>query len=175
MTKKYIPGVIIVEGVHDVSKLSNLYDFCYVITNGYDIPKHEIDFILSLSKDVPIYVLVDKDEAGEKIRERINSIGEGFINIRIKAPKESKKKGIAECSLKDIKEALDKYTSKAPSQPNIDLYSLGLIGGEDSEELRDYISKEFNLGITKNTNLIKRINLLGLSEKDIREKILCKK
>ena len=175
MTKKYIPGVIIVEGVHDVSKLSNLYDFCYVITNGYDIPKHEIDFILSLSKDVPIYVLVDADEAGEKIRERINSIREDFINIRINAPEESKKKGIAECSLKDIKEALDKYTSEAPSQPNIDLYSLGLIGSEDSEELRDYICKEFNLGITKNTNLIKRINLLGITETDIREKILCKK
>ncbi len=174
MNKKYIPGVIIVEGVHDVSKLSNLYDFCYVITNGYDIPQHEIDFILSLNKDVPIYVLVDKDEAGERIRERINSIREGFINIRIEAPRESKKKGIAECSSDNIKKALDKYAIDNNEQSYIDLYSLGLIGKKDSNRLLSFICSEFNLGITNKDNLLKRIKLLGINEKEIKDKIQCK-
>ena len=74
MNKKYIPGVIIVEGSHDASKLSLLYDSIFIVTNGYEIPQKEINFIKALKEDTQIIVLTDKDEAGEKIRERIKNI-----------------------------------------------------------------------------------------------------
>ena len=45
MSKKYIPGVIVVEGSHDASKISNLYESVFVVTNGYEIPKEEINFL----------------------------------------------------------------------------------------------------------------------------------
>ena len=171
MNKRYIPGVIIVEGSHDVSKLSLCYDSVFVITNGYDIPESEIRFIKALVNNTQIIVLTDKDEAGKKIRERINEIRNDVINIEIEAPTSSKKKGVAECDIKDIEKVLDKYVSNKPNERNYDLYSLGLIGKENSKELRNKISDKFNLGLVNKNNMIKRLNLLDIDEQKLIEEI----
>ena len=171
MNKKYIPGVIIVEGSHDVSKISLCYDSVFVITNGYDIPEPEIRFIKTLVNNTQIIVLTDKDEAGKKIRERINEIRKDTINIEIEAPTSSKKKGVAECNIKDIEKALDKYVSNKPNERNYGLYSLGLIGKEKSKELRKKISDKFNLGLVNKNNMIKRLNLLDIDEQKLIEEI----
>ena len=171
MNKKYIPGVIVVEGSHDVSKISLCYDSVFVITNGYDIPEPEIRFIKALSSNTQIIVLTDKDEAGKKIRSRINEIRKDIINIEIEAPTSSKKKGVAECDIRDIEKALDKYVSNKSSERRYDLYSLGLIGQENSKELRNRISDKFNLGLVNKNNMIKRLNLLDIDEQKLKEEI----
>lgn len=171
MNKKFIPGVIIVEGSHDVSKLSLCYDSIFVITNGYDIPEPEAKFIKALPSGAQIIVLTDKDEAGKKIRTRINEIRNDIINIEIEAPLSSKKKGVAECDIKDIEKTLDKYVSNRPSERSYDLYSLGLIGKENSKELRKVISDKFNLGLVNKNNMIKRLNLLDINEQKLKEEI----
>ena len=81
MNKKYIPGVIVVEGSHDASKVSLLYETTFVITNGYEIPEPERKFLKALKNDVQVIVLTDKDEAGKKIREELNSLRPNVINI----------------------------------------------------------------------------------------------
>ena len=93
------------------------------------------------------------------------------INVEISAPQTSKKKGVAECDLEDIKNALDKYTKEQANNISIDLYKLGLIGRENSKELRGLISNKFNLGIVNKNNMIKRLNLLGIKEKQLIEEI----
>ena len=171
MNKKYIPGVIIVEGHHDVGHLSNLYESCYVITNGYDIPQKEIDFINALPEDTQIIVLTDNDDAGNSIRERVNKIREGMINIKVNAPQNSRKKGVAETTLKDIQNELDKYVSNKPNFNKHNLYVLGLKGSNNSSQLREKIINTFNLGIC-NTNTIEvRLNLLGINEEEIKKVI----
>ena len=171
MNKKYIPGVIVVEGTHDVSKLSLVYDSVYVVTNGYDVPQKEINFLKALKGGTPIIVLTDKDEAGKKIRDKINQIRNDVINIEIEAPKNKKKKGIAECELFDIQKALDKYVGEKKSISNLDLYELGIIGKENSREIRNKLSNKFNLGLVNKNNMIKRLNILDISLEDIKKEI----
>ena len=167
MNKKFIPGVIVVEGHHDVSKLSSLYESVFVVTNGYDIPEREINFLKALNKDTQIIVLTDLDVAGGEIRAKLNSIIPNAINIEIEAPKSSKKKGVAECALIDIEKALDKYVGVKKEQLQIDLYKLGIIGQENSKEIRNYLSNKFNLGLVNKNNMIARLNLLGISEEEL--------
>ena len=171
MNKKYIPGVIIVEGKHDVAKLSLIYESVFVITNGYEVPEKEIAFLKSLPKETNIIVLTDKDEAGKKIRVKINTILPNTINIEIKAPKDSKKKGIAECRLEDIQKELNKYVFDKKESREYDLYKLGLIGKENSNELKEKVCNKFNLGLVNNTNMIKRLNLLNITESQLEEEI----
>ncbi len=176
MNKKYIPGVIIVEGSHDASKISLLYDSIFVITNGYEIPSQEINFIKAIKEGTQIIVLTDKDEAGQKIRNRINDIRQDVINIEIEAPQSSKKKGVAECYINDIRNALDKYTSKPDNYEEINLYNLGLVGKENSKEIRRIISNKFNLGVVNKNNMIKRLNLLGITNEELKKEIeICNK
>ena len=171
MNKKYIPGVIIVEGTHDVSKLSTLYESNYVVTNGYDVPEEEIKFLNALAKDTQVIVLTDKDEAGKKIRERLNGIRPNVINIEIEAPISSKKKGVAECNIKDIQNALDKYASDKDEETEYNLYELGIIGKENSKEIREIISNKFNLGLVNKNNMIKRLNLLHITPNELEKEI----
>lgn len=171
MNKKYIPGVIVVEGKHDVSKLSSIYNSCYVVTNGYEIPEEEVKFLKALKEDIQIIILTDNDEAGKKIRERINEIKSNLINVEISAPKSSKKQGVAECLIGDIEKALDKYVVSKKNETNYDLYNLGLIGRDNSKELRRFISNKFNLGLVNKNNIIKRLNLLNISNEELEQEI----
>ena len=171
MNKKYIPGVIIVEGSHDVAHVSTLYESVFVITNGYEIPQKEINFLKALKEDVQIIVLTDNDKAGEEIRKRINDIRNNMINVVINAPENKKKKGIAECELKDIEKALDKYVSNKEDKDDIDLYELGLMGEKDSKIKREYIADKFNLGLCSKDNMIKRIKLLGITKEELEREL----
>lgn len=69
MNKRFIPGVIVVEGKHDVSRLSSLYESIYVVTNGYDIPENDKKFLILLDEKIPVFILTDNDEAGNFIRK----------------------------------------------------------------------------------------------------------
>lgn len=171
MNKKYINGVIIVEGHHDVAHISNIYEACFVITNGYDIPQKEINFIKSIPNNVLIIALTDNDEAGEIIRNRLNLIRNDLINIRIPAPNNKKKKGVAEALIKDIEINLDKYVTNKIEEIKYDLYSLGLIGENNSAKMREIIADKFNLGICNKNNMIKRLNILNISIEEIKKAI----
>lgn len=171
MNKKYIPGVIVVEGKHDVSKLANLYDSVFVVTNGYEIPLKEKEFLLHLPSDIQVIVLTDKDEAGRKIREQLNQINKNAINVEIEAPKSSKKKGVAECLINEIRNSLDKYSEDKNKSKDYNVYKLGLIGQENSKKLRELIANKFNLGIVNKNTIISRLNLLNIKEEKIIEVI----
>ena len=72
--KFYIDGVIVVEGTNDGSYLSSFIDAMYVCTNGCETPEGELDFLREASKTKQIIILTDSDEAGMKIREKLNRI-----------------------------------------------------------------------------------------------------
>lgn len=159
MNKKYIPGVIIVEGKHDAAKVSSLYESIFVITNGYEIPKEETEFITHLSNDIQIIVLTDNDEAGNTIRKRLNDIRNNMVNVVVKAPENSKKKGINECLINDIQNALDKYSKDI--EINFNDYQLNSLNKSEIELL----SKELHLGKCSKKTFVKRVMLLGIKEK----------
>ena len=43
--KLFFDGIIVVEGKNDASYLSSFVDTIFAITNGYEIPQKEIEFL----------------------------------------------------------------------------------------------------------------------------------
>ena len=72
--KYFINKIIVVEGKEDVSFLSSFIEAEYITTNGYDIPKEEVEYINQASKRKEILVLVDPDKAGREIEEKLKTI-----------------------------------------------------------------------------------------------------
>ena len=165
--KKNIDAVIVVEGTADVSVISTYYDALFVVTNGYQIPQEEIDFLNHLPKEKEIIILTDSDEAGEVIRKRINDKLDGFINLKIDISKCNKngKHGVAEAEREEIIKLLSPFVSESP-YGNItisDLIQLGI----DNKNKRDFLSQELHLGITNNKTFLKRINYLNISKETL--------
>ena len=154
--KIYLDGILVVEGKEDASYLSNYIASEMVTTNGFDIPKEVITYL----KDKKVIVLTDPDEAGLKIRQKLNELLPTAINVEIDIKKciRNTKNGVAEC---DINEVLTKlkpyYIDKNNSQSDItinDLYNLGLMNNKD---LRDEVSRRLNLGKCNAKTLYKRL------------------
>ena len=151
-----LDGILVVEGKEDASYLSNYIASEMVTTNGFDIPKEVITYL----KDKKVIVLTDPDEAGLKIRQKLNELLPTAINVEIDIKKciRNTKNGVAEC---DINEVLTKlkpyYIDKNNSQSDItinDLYNLGLMNNKD---LRDEVSRRLNLGKCNAKTLYKRL------------------
>ena len=79
--KKYINGIMVVEGKQDVAYLSNFIDTNFLITNGFDVEK-EIDFLLvAVGRNIPIYVMTDSDSSGLEIRRKLQQKLSNIIDI----------------------------------------------------------------------------------------------
>ena len=61
MSKTVINALIVVEGTTDVSLLTSFLDAEIVTTNGSDVPRETIDYILEASKRKDVIVLTDPD------------------------------------------------------------------------------------------------------------------
>lgn len=173
--------IIVVEGVHDEAKIKSVFpNACCVITNGREIHKETIEYIQKLSKHNRIIVFTDPDSPGEKIRniitEAVPEAKQAFLRKRDCISKNKKKVGIEHASKEAIIEALGYMYGNETASKNIgitDLYELGLNGGAESAVLRNKISDLLNIGRPNAKTFLKRVNMLGLTKKEI-EEILCR-
>ena len=62
-------GVLVVEGKEDASYLSNYIASEIVVVNGFELDKTTISYL----KDRHVLALLDPDEAGKQIREKLNN------------------------------------------------------------------------------------------------------
>ena len=170
MTKYYFDGVIVVEGTSDSAFLSSFIDSLFVETNGYQLPKQEIEFLKALPKEKKIIVLTDSDEAGKQIRNKLNNQLNGVINVSvdINLCNKNNKHGVAECDKNEIINILKEYLTK--EQRNCQqLTTNDIIGlGINTKNKREYLCSKLNLGICNNKTMIKRMNLLKISKDDIK-------
>ena len=145
---KYYSNVcFIVEGSNDVSYLSSLIEAEYIITNGYEIPSEEIDYIVELSKHKKIVILTDSDEAGFHIRERLNKLIEADnVVFDPNKTKKGKKHGVAETYKDEVINKLSVYLcekiNKKPTFSNFDYFSLKL----NENKLKSIVCEKFHLG-----------------------------
>lgn len=170
--KKTFNGVLVVEGSNDASYISSFVNAIIVTTNGYEIPKEELDFLIHLPKENQIYILTDSDDAGNQIRKRLNMLLPTAQNLTVDLAKCNKnnKHGVAECDKEELLKVLDKYLIEAGRNEKIslkDLYSVGL----DDKNKRNYVAKELHLGECNNKTLLKRINYLGITLEEIQNKL----
>ena len=173
--------VVIVEGLHDLERLKSIYpDIDVLITNGSEIERN-LPEIIEVSKKREVILFLDPDYPGERIRKILNSYipnaKHAFFKKDLAISKNKKKVGIEHAKKIDIIEALDNVLSINESSDLItinDLYKLGLIGEENSSALREEICLNYNLGHTNAKTFLKRINMFGLTLKDI-ENVLNKR
>lgn len=174
--------IIVVEGTHDEARIKLVYpNASCVVTNGLEISNDTLKLIKKLSENHNIIVFTDPDSPGEKIRNEIEKMvpncKHAFIRKKDSISKNNKKVGVEHASLDIIKESLENIYEPNKINinqiTNIDLYELGLNGFENSAIYRDKISDILNIGRPNVKTFLKRINLIGITKKEL-EELLCK-
>ena len=169
--------IIIVEGIHDVAKVKEVFPQANcIITNGREISKETLDMIKKVSETNNIIIFTDPDSPGEKIRQIISSVApnakHAFLRKKDCISNNHKKVGIEHASKDAIIEALSMVYDNNTNQETItnkDLFSLGLNGNPDSARLRDKISEYLNIGKPNAKTFLKRLNMLGLTKEEVEQ------
>lgn len=170
-----IKQVLVVEGKHDVATLKKYFNCHCIITNGSSCDEDTLQLIGKYVDNPGVIVFSDPDGPGEKIRKKIMDRYPGVKHAYIdkQKAKTDKKVGVEHAHYQALKQALDNiaiYDINKPSSLTInDLIDLGLIGQENSEALREKLSKIYPIGHTNGKTCLKRCSYLGLSKEDIRK------
>ena len=160
--KIYLNGVLVVEGKEDASYLSNYIASEIVVLNGYELNKATISYL----KSKHVFALLDPDEAGKRIRERLNKELTDIANIEVDIDKCSRgcKNGIAECEIDEILAVLRPYVYEKETNVSAvkqsDLFELGLTNDKSK---RDFVCDKLNLGKCNGKTLYKRLILNNIS------------
>ncbi len=184
-TKLYIPQTIIVEGKYDKIKLSRFIGSLIIQTDGFRVfkDKEKRDLIRSLAKKNGIAIITDSDVAGFKIRSFIKSIAKDCSIYNIYIPqirgKESRKAspskenllGVEGMSDQLLLELFERYgiigcgRNDTPITKQM-IYEDGLIGRDNSRQIRAVLLKKLGLPTYTSTNgLVDVINqMVSLEE-----------
>lgn len=169
--------LIVVEGKTDIDFLSSFIDADFYSVNGSAVSQKDISFIKEYKKKGEVIVLTDPDYPGTKIRNFINENTPDLKNAYVKKELSIKrnKVGVAESTIDEVKRAINSAISfKIEKSTNNtlkteDLSELGLVGKENSKELRNFVSEKFNLGYNNGKSLLKKLNMLGIEKNEIKE------
>lgn len=154
--KLHLNRILVVEGKEDASYLSNYISSEIVTTNGFEIPKEKISYL----KDKKVIVLTDPDEAGKKIRQKLNELLPNSINVDVDIKKcvRNTKSGVAECDINEVLTKLKPYIiEQIDTKSDItisDLYDLGLMNNKD---LREQVCTKLKLGKCNAKTMYKRL------------------
>lgn len=165
--------VIVVEGIHDASKIKEVYKNVHIITtNGTSLNDEVLNEIITLSKNNEIILFLDPDYPGNKIRQTISSKVSNVKHAYLKRDlaKKDNKIGIEHARVEDIKEALN--VRPLINNTDIDLDFLlehGYIGSSNSKEKRLNMLNHFNIGYVNAKGLLKKLSLFGINRKEICE------
>ena len=177
-----IKQAIVVEGVYDKNKLSQIVDTIIITTNGFSIfkDKQKKDYIKKIALERGLIILTDSDGAGLVIRNHLKSfISESLIeNIytpQIKGKEKRKENaskegflGVEGISVDLIIDLLKPYCKQEESVSKLetgtaytikDLYNLGLTGTDNSKEKKQLLLKKLDLPwFLSNKDLLKYLN-----------------
>lgn len=171
-----IKEVIVVEGSNDTKRLKSFFDVETIETHGLGLKKETIELIKDINSKRGVILFLDPDTPGEKIRKRLNDEIPNLKNAFVlkEDAKTKKKVGIEHADKKTLEEALNNlitYSNQSSSLSQEEYNSLGLNGEADSSLKREILSKTFHTGKCNSKTMFKRLNMLGITIKDI-EKVL---
>ena len=168
--------VIVVEGKTDINKLQKITNAILISTNRSSVPRETIEYIKELSKERKIIILTDPDYPGTRIRNILNQEIPNAYNAFV--PRETasngKKLGVAESPIEEIIKALEKAKVLSLDKEDVyltlsDLYELGLVGQNNSSELREKVYKKYSLGYGNAKVLIKRLCSIGITKEELKQ------
>lgn len=184
----HIKECIVVEGIYDKTKLSNIVDGVIFVTNGFSIfnSKKDIETLKTLAEKCGVVILTDSDAAGFKIRSFIkqalpkDKVKHAYIpEVKGKERRKNKpgKEGLLgvegindEIILNSLRNAgctIDGEARRccAEKLTKADLYLLGLSGGDGSAEKRRRLCKALGLpGRISSNMLIDSVNAIMSKE-----------
>ncbi len=171
--------VIIVEGQHDLNKIKEvLPEANVIITNGREISQETLKMIKEASVKNDIILFLDPDGPGEKIRSIITQLipnaKHAFLQKNKCISSNKKKVGIEHASKEDIYESLCNLLTPTDKKSDISfslLFELKLIGNENSAKLREYLSNIFNIGKPNAKTFLKRLEMFGITEDDLKKEL----
>lgn len=169
--KKYIHGVVVVEGKTDTQKIQKLFDVETIETNGSAINAKTINLIKHAAKTKPIILLLDPDGPGEKIRTTILNEIDQCLNVFIKKTDMfpgSHKIGIAEAKEEVLLHAFEHLISFTNTKQSLawdEYLSLNLNTAAQRQLITDY------LGICQcnHKKLFKYLNMMNFSLKELKQ------
>lgn len=168
-----IKEAIVVEGIYDKVKLTNIFDTVIVPTGGFDIFKNQNTqkLIQKLARSRGIIVFTDCDRAGFVIRNFIKNIVKSGVvkhayipeiegkEKRKSAPSKEGFLGVEGVGDDIIKSAIEKCgVSENEKNKRLvtkaDLFADGLSGGENSFKYRKMLTKELDLPHRISANML---------------------
>lgn len=170
--------VIVVEGLHDLNRIRNIYpDVLVMTTNGSEIEENILKQLKELSKTHEIILFLDPDHAGERIRriisKYIGNVKHAFLTPEESMSKNERKVGIEHASKTSIQQALSTLSIESSNaKSDVDfafLYEMGLIGQVNSQKRREILSKSLNLGHVNGKTLLYRIQRFQVTREQIIE------
>lgn len=165
----HLKQAIIVEGKYDKIKLKSIFDAVIIQTDGFRIykDKEKMAIIRHYAAATGIIILTDSDSAGFKIRNYLKGAVKGKItNVYIpdifgkerrkNTPSKEGKLGVEGIDINIITEAFSRagidisgedaeYTPPEDPITRMDMFELGLSGGEGSSDKRRILLKHFGL------------------------------
>lgn len=169
-----IKEVIVVEGHSDTKRLQSFFEVETIETHGLGLTDETLEYIKEVNEKRGVILFLDPDSPGEKIRNRINEYIPGLKNAFVlkENARTTKKVGVEHASKEVLAEALNNLVSYEEDKKTItmkEFIELGLNGMPDSSIRRDAVSKAFHIGKCNAKIMLKRLNLLGISKRDIEE------
>ncbi|MGT2829881.1 ribonuclease M5 [Streptococcus hillyeri] len=182
MTEKLkIQEVIVVEGKDDTANLRRFYDVDTYETRGSAITDEDLERIERLHELRGVIVFTDPDYNGERIRRiivnAIPNVRHAFLNRDEAAPKSKTKGrslGVEHASFEDLQKALATVTQQFDDDNQFDitksdLMRLGLLMGGDSRKRREYLGEKLRIGYSNGKQLLKRLELFGITLAEVEE------
>ncbi len=166
-----INEVIIVEGKTDTQVLKSFLEVDTIETGGSGLNQKTLDYIKATSLTRDIIVMTDPDFPGKQIRDKISQVvpccKHAFVNK--KDAIKHHKVGIAEASKEAILEALENVVTFSNQNESItwsEFIQLDIMG---DKKKREKVYQHFHLGYGNVKTLFKRLNLVGITAKQVEE------
>ena len=168
--KIFLSKTLVVEGKEDAAYLSNYISSEIVVVNGFELSKETLAYL----KNKEVILLLDPDESGKRIREKINKEIPNAVNVEIDINKCDRgiKKGVAECQIDEVLNKLSVYiVEENVKETDIklsDLYSLGLM---NDKNLRSEVCLKLKLGNCNVKTFYKRLINNSITLKQLSEAV----
>ncbi|MGT2683280.1 ribonuclease M5 [Streptococcus porci] len=181
MEKIKIHEVLVVEGKDDTANLKRFYEVDTYETRGSAITDDDLERIDRLNNLRGVIVFTDPDYSGERIRkiimQAIPTAKHAFLNRDEAAPKSKNKGrslGVEHASFEDLQKALSTVLGAYDDDNQFDisqsdLVRLGLLMEADSRKRREYLGEKLRIGYCNGKQLLKRLELFGISLEEVEE------
>ncbi|MCL1848564.1 MAG: ribonuclease M5 [Clostridiales bacterium] len=187
MTQKlpYIREVVVVEGKDDVSAVKRACHAQTIITSGLGISREIIRQIQAAQQRCGVIILTDPDAPGDRIRGIINKQVPGCKQAYIYQEKTQRSPGrtvlskasghmnrsigVEYAQPEEILAALREAKATVADKQNeafttSEMLALGLAGGENAGEKRDWLAKRLGIGKANGKQFLRRLNAYDVSK-----------